>query len=526
MKYFLPFLFTLCTTTAWSQDLYLVNLKPKTNTSVFFNNPLSMLSQKALDRRINRDILLDEKDVPILPTQIQEIKNLNLDYVGASKWLNTIMVEISDETVVNLLQNLPFVDNVESLVRNTNPKRENPIVTNKFNRIQEFDYGYSTEFINQLNLKPLHDAGFTGQNILIGVIDAGFPGVNTVGTFKKLRDESRIIDTYNFVNNYSNVYQKDSHGTMVLANMAGNVDGTYVGSAPDANYALYISEDANPETPKELLYWIQAAERADSVGVDIINTSLGYTTFDDSRYDFTYEDMNGETTLISKGAKIAASRGIFVVNAMGNDGDNSWHYISAPADVPEVFSIGANDSYNYPASFTSYGPNAVGIYKPNVSAMGVYVPTVSPNGNYVSVNGTSFASPIMAGSIATLMSAYPTKSINELKNLIENSAHLYPVYSNQLGYGIPNFETIFNTLNTRDLSSVSYEIFPNPTKSYVRINSKGEVYKLELFNMEGKILKVVNNNNEINIQEFPKGIYMLNIYFRNGETKSNKIIIQ
>lgn len=525
MKFILPFFLTLLSTHTWAQDLYLVNLKPKTNTQVYFSNPLSMLSQRALDRRANRSVVLDEKDVPIASAQVQQIKNLNLVYVGASKWLNTIMVEVFDENVVTQLQNLSFVQSVESMVRNPNPRNHTNTKISNPSNTQEFNYGYSNEFIQQLNLEPLHNAGFKGQNVLIGVIDSGFPGVNTNAQFSALRNENRIVDTYNFVNDHS-IYEMDAHGAMVLSNMAAKLEGTYIGTAPDAHYALYVSEDATPETPKELMYWIQAAERADSIGVDVINTSLGYTTFDDPRYDYTYDDMNGNTTIISKGANIAASRGIFVVNAMGNDGDNDWHFISAPADAEGVFSIGANDSSQFPANFTSYGPNAVGIYKPNVSAMGVYVPVVAPNGNYVAVNGTSFASPIMAGSIATLMSAFPTKPIDELKTMLQQSAHLYPEYSDQLGYGVPNFGLIYQNLATNQVNSFSFQIYPNPANSLVKVESKMDVRKLELFTMDGRLVKTIRGKKEMKIEELPKGIYALKIEFINGELKTTKVVVQ
>ena len=512
---------------AQAQDLYLVELKPKENTAAYFANPLQMLSQRAINRRTNRNVSFDEKDVPINATYIQQIKNLNLSYIGASKWLNTIMVEIADDAVIDQLQNLSFVQNVQTMVRNPNAVRGNNALKTiaRGNNQTEFNYGYSSKFIDQLNLSYLHQLGFTGQNIMIGVIDSGFPGVNVNSQFSALRNEGRLVDTYNFVNNNS-IYQMDSHGAMVLSNMAAKVNNTYVGTAPDASYALYVSEDAVPETPKELMYWIQAAERADSVGVDVINTSLGYTTFDDPRYDYTYQDMNGTTTLISKGATVAASRGIFVVNAMGNDGGNSWHYISAPADAADVFSIGANMVNFAPAGFSSYGPNSVGVLKPNVSALGAGVPVVAPSGSYAEVSGTSFASPIMAGSVATLMSAFPNKSINELKLAIEQSAHLYPTYNTQLGYGVPDFSNIYNLLKTNEVNVLDFKVTPNPATSFISVQSKNAINEVEIYSIIGSKLKSSKKSDQINIQDLKAGVYLLKVIFKDQSTQTTKLIIK
>ena len=516
-------LLTLLSCFTFGQDYYLIHLKPKSNTSAYFSNPLLMLSQRALDRRVNKSVLLDDKDVPIDQQYIQQIKNLDLQYIGASKWLNAVMVEISNETTQTQISNLPFVQSVENLVRNNSRQTSSRIHESKF-LLSDFNYGNSNVFINQMNLSPLHQAGYTGQNILIGVIDSGFPGVNTISAFSALRNENRIIDSKNFVNNNS-IYQMHSHGTNVLATMAAKVNNQYVGSAPDAEYALYVSEDAPVETPKELLYWVQAAERADSVGVDLINTSLGYTTFDDPRYDFTYDDMDGETTIISKGAQIAASRGIFVVNAMGNDGNNSWYYLGAPADAPDVFSIGALDNNLNAAWFTSYGPNANGVQKPNVSALGVQTPTYSASGNIVRSNGTSLASPVLAGAVASLMSALPNHSISEIKSLVENSAHLYPTYNTQLGYGVPNFESILAQLNLQELTNAEVKLFPNPTSDRFKIETKEKVHRIELLDWTGKILKVNTNQKEMNVENISKGTYFVRVSF-DHKSLNYKLVIK
>lgn len=527
MKYILSLCFFIISTLLWGQEYYMVYLQPKSNTQTYLSNPSLMLSQRAQDRRANRNIALDDKDVPLNQNNLQQIKNLDLMYVGASKWLNAVMVEVYDDITLTELQSLPFVQNVESLVRSNNPRVANN--QNKFKESQSrnlnFDYGYSDTFINQLNLRPVHEAGFSAQNIFIGVIDSGFPGVNTINAFAALRNENRIVDSKNFVNSNS-IYDMHSHGTVVLATMAAKVNSEYVGSAPDATYALYVSEDAAVETPKELMHWIQAAERADSVGVDVINTSLGYTTFDDPRYDFTYNDMDGNTTVISRGAKIAASRGIFLVNAMGNDGNNDWFYVSAPADTPEIFSIGAIDEYYTAASFSSHGPNALNVNKPNVSALGVYTPTYSQNGQLVASHGTSLSSPVLAGAVASLLSAFPNTSISQLKQAIEESSHLYPTYDTQLGYGVPNFGSLLETLKTNEVLFSDYRIFPNPTSTAFKIESKKEIKQIDLLSVTGMKLKSTSNQKQMNVQGIAKGVYLIQITFGDESQATTKLIIK
>jgi len=274
-KTLLPFLFLLNFNFLSAQELYLVKLKEKENISNYIANPLQMLSQRSLDRRMKYKVDLDEKDVPISLERIKQVKQLDLSYIGETKWLNTIMVEVFDNTVISQLENLPFVDSVTSLVRNA--QKANFKKQSKSNDliviVNNYNYGDSENFINQINLEPLHTEGFSGEGVYIGVIDAGFPGVDIIDAFKNLRNENRIVDTYDFVENKADVYDANSHGTNVLSTMAAEIDGEYIGSAPKANYLLYRSEDFLSETPKELLYWIQAAERADSVGVDVINTS-------------------------------------------------------------------------------------------------------------------------------------------------------------------------------------------------------------------------------------------------------------
>lgn len=321
-------------------ELVFVFFKDKPNKAAFYSNPLSELTQKSLDRRTNLGIALSDQDAPIEPTYITNIQNLGFEVTDYSKWLNGVAVNATSSDIQTLSQQ-SYVDHVESFVRNPNggKRKEKIDKFKKFNQenanrdvLTNFNYGNSLSQINQINLRPLHVAGFTGTGMSIAVIDTGFPYVNTGSAFKRMRDNGHVKATYNFVTKSASVYSTsvNPHGAMCLGIIGGYIDGTFVGSAPDADFYLYASEDADNEIPEEQLYWIEAAEEADRKGVDVISTSLGYTEFDDSRYDYTYADMNGGTTFISRGAQIASEKGIFVLIAAGNEGQSNWHYISAP----------------------------------------------------------------------------------------------------------------------------------------------------------------------------------------------------
>lgn len=512
-----------------AQDLYLVKLKPKENTSNFLSNPLQMLSQQSLDRREKYKISITEEDVPISEYRINELKKLSLNYIGHSKWLNTMMVEISDETILSKLKALSFVETAESLVRNSVPKSSNKNLSkwkDLIHNSEEFNYGYANDFIDQINLKPLHNNNILGQGVLIAVIDAGFPRVDKISAFDILRKENRILDTYDFVDKKENVYDADNHGTMVLSTMTAEVDGKYVGTAPKATYSLYRSEDNTSETPKELMYWVQAAERADSVGADVINTSLGYYAFDDARYDYTFDNMDGKTTLISKGAEIAANKGIFVVVAAGNEGNDPWKMISAPADVKNVFSIGANDIYKNPAAFSSFGPNALGEIKPNVSALGQNIVVYLPDGSLTYSNGTSFASPVSAGAVALMIQQFPKIKHDILKDKIQESAHLFSFPSNQLGYGVPNYykasQDLLKTNEVENLKSI--KIYPNPFQDVIHIKSKEEIAKIELYNLIGQKIISMNNRNSISTNQLQSGVYLIHITDSKGNALVEKVV--
>lgn len=383
-----------------------------------------------------------------------------------------------------------------------------------------FNYGNSLAQTNQINLRQLHVAGYTGTGMSIAVIDTGFPYVNTGSAFKRMRDNGHIKATYNFVTKSSSVYTTslNPHGAMCLGIIGGYIDGTFVGSAPDADFYLYASENADVEIPEEQLYWIEAAEEADRQGVDVISTSLGYSEFDDSRYDYTYSDMNGTTTFISRGAQIASEKGIFVLIAAGNEGQNPWHYISAPADNAKVFSIGAVNSTGASSGFSSYGPNSAGVIKPDASARG--------RNTYYAYNntsdfgsGTSFATPLAAGGITCLLQFLPNStSRDNVKQRLRQDASLYPSNSDQMGYGILNLYKSYQTyLGINDIEKSKIKIYPNPAKDFINITSEKPVKSVEIYDTLGRLIKT-ESSDKINVTQLSKGNYLLKMKTDSGET--------
>lgn len=501
-------------------ELVFVFFKDKPNKAAFYSNPLSELTQKSLDRRTNLGISLVDQDAPIEQSYITNIQNLGFTVTDYSKWLNGVAVNATSVQIQNLSQ-LAFVDRVESFVKNPNGGRRKEKIE-KFKKFDQefanreglttFNYGGGLNQINQVNIRALHVAGFTGTGMTIAVIDTGFPSVNTGNAYKRLRDNGHIKGGFNFINKSTDIYNTslNSHGSICLGTIGGYLDNQFVGSAPDADFYLYASEDALNEIPEEELYWIEAAEEADRKGVDVISTSLGYTDFDDSRYDYTYADMNGTTSFIARGAQIAAEKGIFLTVSAGNSGNGPWHYIGTPGDNAKVFTIGAVTNQGNISSFSSYGPNSAGVIKPEGSARGTDTYTVYGN-QVTQESGTSLSNPLAAGGVACLLQSLPkTTSRDEIKNKLIQNASLYPNTSPQMGYGILNFYKTYQTLSVKDVKKVLVKLYPNPAKNILNISSEATIQSIELYDFLGRLIKTETKNN-VDVSKLSKGNYLLKI---------------
>lgn len=541
MKKLLLFLYiaSFFSTFSQTEDAW-VYLKDKPNADTFLQNPLQMLSQRSLDRRTTQNISLDLKDVPINASYYNQLKNdVNITVLGKSKWLNAVHIQGNETTIRTLLNTYLFITSIEFANKNLNANAKNlgkKIVTAHQNKFSEtttdFNYGNAENQIKMLKGDFLHQQNFTGGGMQIAIIDAGFPNVNNLAAFQRIRDNNQILGGYNFADRNTNFYTRNSHGTHVLSTIGGYLENQFVGTAPDAKFYLFISEIAETETVLEETLWVEAAERADSLGVNVINTSLGYTTFDNPNYSHTYANMDGKTTFISRGAEIGASRGMILVNSAGNEGNDAWKYIGAPADATNVFSIGAVNSSENIASFSSFGPTSDNRIKPDVLAQGVSSSIINYLSGTVSTsNGTSFSSPIITGVIACFWQAFPNKTNYEIMDLIRKSADKFNKPSAQYGYGIPDFETAYHqALSIEDFSNSEILVYPNPVKQTFFMDTDTislENVSIQIFNILGeKVLEKFNLiSNSVDVSYLEAGFYILKI--QNGDQqKTVKLIKQ
>jgi hypothetical protein len=543
MKKLLLFLFIIsCLNISGQEEDAWVFLKDKPNKVAFIDSPLTMLSQRALNRRSKLNIPIDVIDVPVDQTYFNQLKNdVNITVLAKSKWLNAVHIQGEVNDINNLLSVYSFIDYIEfankSLNLSAKPARITKSVKsnhqNKFKEVlTDFNYGDADTQIKMLKGDYLHEQGLTGENQIIAIIDAGFPNVNSLDAFKRIRDNNQILGGYNFADRNDDFYTRSSHGTHVLSSIAGYIENEFVGTAPDAKFYLFISEIVESETVLEETLWVAAAERADSLGVDVINTSLGYTTYDNPNHSHTYADMDGKTTFISRGAEIGASRGLLLVNSAGNSGNSTWKYIGAPADAPSVISVGAVDSSGEIVGFSSYGPTADGRIKPEILGQGANPALINFSTGQIttSSSGTSFSSPIMAGLITCLngYESFLLKSSNVnlenlstyLKQSVYESADRFLNPTDQHGYGIPDFEAALNMYLTifnvdKDLLE-SITIAPNPVQDVFEISTDNFIlvdFTIEIFDVLGKkVLEKVNiNSKNVDISFLEKGIYVLQI---------------
>jgi subtilisin family serine protease len=397
-------------------------------------------------------------------------------------------------------------------------------------RTQSFNYGQSYDQIHIMNGDFLHNAGYTGEGMVIALLDAGFQDANTLPAFDSLFANNQILGTWDFVAGEASVYEDYQHGMEVLSTIGGNLPGDLVGTAPKASFWLLRTEDASTEYLIEEYNWDAGAEYADSVGADIISTSLGYTVFDDPTENHIYAtDMNGHTTPSARAANIAFSKGMLVIASAGNSGGGPWQYISSPADGDSVIAVGAVDAFGQYASFSSTGPSADGDIKPNVAAVGQGTIVEYPGGVTGPGNGTSFACPVLAGSAACLWQAHPERNNKEIKDAIQQSASQYLNPDSLLGYGIPNFLTADFILGGTELNFSSTEklvsVYPNPFAGYLKVKfysvSNQEV-TIEITDVLGKkisekqeeVASHVFNTVDVPVNALQKGIYFVRVSSR------------
>jgi hypothetical protein len=450
---------------------YLVKFKNKSTTPFTLSNPSAYLSQRSIDRRTRYGIGYDSTDLPVTSRYIDSINKLPaVTVLNISKWLNQVSVQTTDANAINIINNYSFVQSVTPIAARINPyindfeisrKMEDDLSPTSVLRITNttadfYNYGQSFGQVHIHNGEFLHNLGLRGQNMIIGMLDAGFTNYLTVMAFDSARANGQILGTWDFVQKHENVNEDHSHGMQCLSTIAANIPGQFVGTAPKAGFYLFRSEDAPTEYPIEEHNWVCAAERVDSVGGDVISSSLGYTSFEAPIQSHTYAEMNGNTTIAAMGADLAAKKGILVVNAAGNDGGNGWKYISTPADGDSVMAVGAVDVNRAVAGFSSYGPSSDGQVKPDVAAVGVSAVVQFPNNTIARNNGTSFAAPIMAGIATCLWQGFPEFNNMKIINALRKAGSIANAPNDRIGYGIPDVKkAVINLLKEFSTASVS-----------------------------------------------------------------------
>ena len=548
MRKIIVFLLLVSSFVGFSQEDAWVYFKDKPNSTTDLANPLTILSQRALDRRTAQGIALDVKDVPIYQPYITAVTNsTGITLKAKSKWLNCLHVRgsVANINALKLLSSVIKVDFADkSLNSSSNKTKEAKLRFKPVNKTMEtavtFNYGNSANQIQMLNGHLLHQLNYTGSGKIIAVMDSGFPGVNTAQPFKRLRDNNQILGGYDYVNRSSNYFAGNDHGTYVLSSMGGFVDGQLVGTAPDAKFYLYITEDAisafpYSENPVEESNWVEAAEEADRLGVDIISTSLGYFGYDNPNYSHTYSDMTGNLAFASQGANIAFDKGIVVVASAGNEGQKTEPHVGVPAEAKNVLAVGALQPDETLALFSSIGPSFDSRVKPDVMAQGNPAVLSDPAGNIVTANGTSFSCPITSGMVACLWQALPGKNAQQIKQLIQQSSDNFaePALKSrsQFGYGIPDFNlALANGLSVTDFSKTDIIVYPNPTNDTISVTlpNDSDVKTIAIYSILGqKVLEknISSQSATISLKSLTSGIYFYKIE-SNTFSKSGKIIKQ
>jgi subtilisin family serine protease len=429
--------FATCKVTVYDENDYKFRLvlKDKGVSSFAISRPGEFLSEKAIDRRTRQNIVINETDLPVSIEYLREIRKSGGIIVAQSKWLNTVTVHCTSEYMADEYKKLPFVKEVilvwEGKKAGTKTSKTGSITNHTIKNTT--DYGSAWDNINLHKGNVLHDNEFKGDGITIAVIDAGFNNLNANFSLNNIK----IKGSKSFIYSKPDPYSLDNHGLWVTSCMAANKPGLYVGTAPGANYWLLTAEDVSMDFAIEEDYWVSAIEYADSLGVDIVNTSLYHKTHKGFSDYYKHEDMDGKTAVMTRAANLAAEKGIFIAACAGND--QSW--VGAPGDSPHVLTVGSVVKSGAIGSFTSFGITADGRIKPDIVSLGGNAAVIGVTGSIEYRSGTSYASPIICGLVACLWQAYPKLTNKDLLDIIKKSANRYQNPVLPYGYGIPDMET-------------------------------------------------------------------------------------
>jgi serine protease AprX len=512
-----------------SQSKYWVSFTDKNNNTYTLANPFAFMSTKSLARRSTYGILMDQSDLPVTASYISQVASVpNVTVTYASKWMNSLVIAVSNTAALATINSFPFVVGSVPVSKyklsGMAPAPEETVTAGKSSAVPTPSayYGGSWWQNKQLGSDCLHNQGYRGQGMTIAVLDAGFNNVNVNPVFDSLRNRGGILGTRDFVTGGTSVYEDDSHGALVLSCMAAIKPNVILGSAPMADYWLLRTEAAASELIVEEYNWIRGAEFADSAGADILTTSLGYTTFDISSQNHSFADLTGKVSKMSIAATMAARKGMFVLNSAGNGNGGSWPKIGIPADADSICTVGAIDSLYNVAGFSSLGPTADGRIKPDLVARGSKSWVSFSNGSCGYSNGTSFSCPILAGAVACFWQAH--KSYNNIKVLdtLRKTASYSLTPNNSRGWGTTNMCLIAPILTPVAQASLehNFNLYPNPFSSKIRISATSAFYKVEMIDGVGAVMESIHVSGrkefEIDLSELSAGFYFIRISSAEG----------
>ena len=490
-----------------------IQLNDKNQSPYSVSRPEEFLSQRAISNKARYNIPITEEDLPVNPQYKQQICALNdtITILAESKWQNTVVIYCPDSLALEAVKALPFTDTVVIPVASYRlepyqsdcevvPDNNNLLLQNELLFDSLYDYGPGWAQLAFHNGHRLHELGFYGDGMLIVVLDGGWEGFDTLSLFHDLYENGQLLGVRDLIPAHNNVYVGGTHGTSVTSTMAAATNGQLIGTAPHASYFLILSENPFSEELIEEDFWAQGVEIADSLGADVINSSLGYSTFDDfPQGNYTYASCDGVTSIASRNASIACHKGIVVCVSAGNEGNKPWHYISHPADAVDVLSVGAARTVDSAmAYFSSYGPSYDGRVKPDVVSVGWGTYVANAAGSINPGNGTSFASPVLAGLVACLRQALPQKNAMELTDIIRQHSHQYTTPDTIMGYGIPDMYQAYLdnapvAVPTQAVAQ-SLSVYPNPCiDKLILANPDGSISQVEIFDVSGKLLFSYND---------------------------------
>ncbi|MEQ9442441.1 MAG: S8 family serine peptidase [Cyclobacteriaceae bacterium] len=514
--------------TGWAQlQQYMIFFPDKDTVQFSVEQPELFLSERALERRQKQNIAIDQSDLPVNPEYLRVVEEQGVEVIYTSKWFNAALVEASEEAATQLtdLEVVLYTELVKPDGRGGRKKEGSSFGRSKKVKPHQRTAELLNEEQNQmLGINAMHEMGYHGEGVFVAVFDGGFRGVDSSPFFEHLYTNDQLKLSYDFVGNGPDVYRYGQHGTEALSCIAAYQPGVLEAGAYASDIMLCITEESGSEYRIEEYNWLFAAEKADSAGVDVISTSLGYTTFDDGGMSYAYGDLDGKTAAITRAARMATAKGMVCVVSAGNEGSGRWRYVSPPADAPDVLAVGAVSTSGFRVSFSSFGPTSDGRIKPDVSALGLQTVVVDAEGRVTRSNGTSFSAPLIAGFASGVWQAFPEANNLEIMDKIRLAGSQSMTPDNELGYGIPNFMSLMETTPLaidEPKAPSNYTVFPNPIESgdlFIESSSLvNEPLDVYVYNSTGQLLLkkhipiTADDSFTVDTSDLQQGVYILHI---------------